>query len=543
MPLPTTPFDGQIFIDAFRVKWVFDGEVECWRSQGQVPDIPVATSEQPGLMSAEAKNALNAVPAKGGGFGIIVDPKLAARTNENPDGIVFGDVEFLSYSLKIDCVHSDGSEVTADCQNVPFAPETGQLPPGFDVNFRELFLETICAEIPGGPGPVGNQGAKGETGRPGTGDGPVGAAGEDGLDATDPATFAGVRIEETDDIFDTAVVDLELNADEGRLHVVKANVKVPDDETPADKVITSSIFRALEFTGTGFEFNILKGQDELDANVTLANYPPGFDIESDLEVVQPNATKLNQYIQKVTAFYEGKIVEINDKYNQEIEEFFKVTDEAARQKLDILAEELANCEFRLPLEYCIGINPEDCQEGGAQIGAAVETQESGLCSLADLIFGDAFCDDPPGQDLGALKIGANEMEAVQYSGQATLPRGGYMIIYNDGVLFDSAQPGRGYYVGTSKTGVGVEAEITKPNGQVTTIKFPESGETFDKFDADSVEAAYQNGPLEERSINFFFGADGGSILVKAPTDTDVGTGKVTFRVIRCIECEDEPVAP
>lgn len=538
MPLPISPFDGQIFIDAFRVKWVFDGEVECWRSRGQVPDIPIATSEQPGLMSAEVKNALDGIPLKGGGFGIIVDPKLAVRTAENPDGIVFGDVELLSNSLKIDCVHSDGSIITPECQDVPYAPETGQLPPGFDVNFREVFLETICAEIPGGPGPVGDQGATGKTGRPGTGDGPVGAKGEDGQDATEAATFTGIIIEETDDIFDTAVVDLELNADEGKLHVVKANIKVPDDETPADKVIASSIFRSLEFT-TGFQFNILKGQDELDADVTLGNYPPGFDIESDIELVQPNATKLSQYIQKIAAFYEGKLAEVNDVYNKEIEEFFKTTDEAARQKLDILSEELANCEFRLPLEYCIGINPQDCQEGGAQVGGQVDGQEGGLCALADIIFpGAGFCDDPPGQDLGTITLKANEMESVQFSGTATLPKGGYMVVYSNGTLFDSGQPGRGYYVGTTKTGVGVEAEITRPNGVATTIKLPVSGETYDKFDSDSVEQAYQNGPIEERSINFFFDDDGSSILLKAPTDTDAGTGRVNFRIIRCLECED-----
>ena len=41
--LPQQAFDSQIFIDAFRVRWEFDGSAKCWRKIGQEPDIPAAT--------------------------------------------------------------------------------------------------------------------------------------------------------------------------------------------------------------------------------------------------------------------------------------------------------------------------------------------------------------------------------------------------------------------------------------------------------------------------------------------------------------------
>lgn len=543
MPLPLMPFDGQIFIDAFRVQWRFDGEVECWRREGQVPGIPVATAEQPGLLSAENKNLIDTVQAKGGGFGIVVDPKLAVRTGDNPDGLIFGDVEFLSNSLDIKCVHTDGREITEDCQKVPFAPEVNELPPGFDINFKEELLKTLCAEIPGGPGPKGNKGPQGDAGAIGTGDGPVGETGEPGVDATEAATFSGIKIEEIDDIFDTAVVSLELDADEGKLHVVKANIRVPDDDTPVDKVIVSPVSRSLEFTGNGFTFNILKpAADITDANVTIANYPPGFEIDSDIDTVQPNATKLSAYINKITDFFTDRLDEISTKYDKDLEEFFKNTDEAARQKLDILGEELANCEFRLPLEYCIGINPQDCQAGSSTVGNEVETQDSGICVLADSIFEEGtFCDEPPGQNLGAVDLEPNEENAVKFSGQATLPKGGYLVIYSSGTFFDSGQPGRGHYVGTSKTGVGIEAEIIDPGGASTIRKFPEPSGEFDKFDEASVVFAYQSGPLLDRSIVVFFAEDGGSILLKSPAETEVASGRVSFTTLRCQECIDPPI--
>ena len=186
--IPVTPFDGQIFIDFHRVRWEFDAEANCWKRTGTEPDIPVATSEQSGLLSSRLKNLLNNVPEKGGGFGIVVDPKLTLRTEDNPDGVLFGDVKLVSDSLGIDCVFADGKLIPDKCNNAPFAPEIDDLPPGFDINFQEVFLKAICAEIPGGPGPKGDQGDKGEDGLPGTGDGPIGDKGDPGLDATEAAT-------------------------------------------------------------------------------------------------------------------------------------------------------------------------------------------------------------------------------------------------------------------------------------------------------------------------------------------------------------------
>ena len=82
--LPPQAFDGQIFIDAFRVKWEFDGSTKCWKKIGQCSDIPVASEIQTGLLSARLKQLLDSIPTGGGHFGIIAQP-LLSLVPQNPD--------------------------------------------------------------------------------------------------------------------------------------------------------------------------------------------------------------------------------------------------------------------------------------------------------------------------------------------------------------------------------------------------------------------------------------------------------------------------
>ena len=80
--LPQSPFDGQIFIDAFRVKWVYSSENGCWMRTGVVSDIPVASETIAGLLSSQLKNTLDGIPQKGGHFGIIARPLPTISTEK-----------------------------------------------------------------------------------------------------------------------------------------------------------------------------------------------------------------------------------------------------------------------------------------------------------------------------------------------------------------------------------------------------------------------------------------------------------------------------
>ena len=81
---PIVPFDGQDFIDAYRIKWRYDGSVKCWKRVGAVPEIPLATETQTGLLSAKQKELLDSIPDKGGHFGIIAKPLLGLIPRDLP---------------------------------------------------------------------------------------------------------------------------------------------------------------------------------------------------------------------------------------------------------------------------------------------------------------------------------------------------------------------------------------------------------------------------------------------------------------------------
>ena len=538
--LPTRPFDGQEFIDFEGVKWIFDTEKNCWTRSGKVPNIPLASSGQPGLMSSKLKGFVDTIQNKGGGFGIIVDPKLSVRTEDNPDGIIFGDIELVSNSLDIDCVFANGKPIPDDCTIVQFSPEVDELPPGFDVNFKEQFLSIMCAEIPGGPGPQGDEGDDGNPGLPGTGDGPQGDSGDPGEDATEAATFTSILIEDIDDIFDTAVINLELDSPTGKLFVTKSKVKVPEDESIADQLVTSPITRSMEFSD-GFIYDLLSPTTDLiDLDPTIAAYPSGFVPGRNPAETQVNVIKLTDYLNRVTGFYDDKLTALANDYDKQLEKFFKTLDDDARQKLDIISEELANCEFQLPLQYCLGIGPSDCSAPG---GPNSETIED-LCALAGFVFEDSttFCAASVGTDIGTIELAAGEEKPVTFSypGQPNstdLPAGGYFVIYVSGTYFDSGEPGRGYFVGTGASDAGIKVDVFEPGeASGTSVPFPVSGETFDEFDPTSVEEAFQGGPFLERLVAVRFDSDGGSINLRGLSPTDAGTGTIKIRIVRCAAC-------
>ena len=540
--LPQKPFDSQEFIDAFRVKWRFDGDLQCWKNVGTVPDIPIVDEEQPGLMSAKLKGFVDSIPAKGGGFGIIVDPKLSLRTENNPDGVIFGDVELVSESLDIDCVVASGALIPIDrpCQGVEFVPEVDLEPPGFDINFSEKFLSTMCVEIPGAQGPAGDEGPKGDKGETITGDGPRGEKGDQGRDAVEAGGSIKIRIEDVFDIFDTAVVNLELDRDNATLNVVKGKMRIPEIDTPADQVIASPIFRSINFpTSSGFEFKISKGPDSLPEDVLMGTYPQSFTPDSKAELLESQVVgeQLSAYVTKMTDFYQEKLDEIADEYDKEIEDFIKQTDEAGRQKLDSLVAELSNCEFDLPIEFCVGIEP--CPGFGGDIaGTDITTQEANalsysgnspaeICSLSDMIAGTEFCSTSVGEDLGYVIIKPNSKNRLTGQG-SDLPGGLYMIIYISGSFFDSDNPQAGYFIWS-------EAQITNPSGRRLSHILDDSM-IGDRFEQNRVESQMSSLDLLTRSISFVL-AGGETVDLFGPAGEKIA-GEIKFRVIRCEKCLD-----
>lgn len=379
--LPEGQFDGQVFIDYTRIKWVYDESIHCWKRDGKVDTIPNADSNTSGLLSKELKYLLDRIPEKGGGYGIITKPKLQFRSQDNPDGVLFGDIELISGSLDIKCVHGDGTEIGSECTKVCYS-ETDPFPPGFDINLSDLFLRTFCVEISGGPGPAGARGATGNKGKDGTGDGPKGLTGDNGSDYTAVRRLSGIKTVDLDNITDMAVVKMELDQESGKLYVTKGKVKVSDDEdVAARQLVTSQINRALSWTDDfwGYELKRLPCGPDDDFDVLdppIAYYPVQFEPDNiDPELVyQPVKRRLSDLINDLIALYKKKFDEVAEKYDSEIKTYIAENDKNARQVLDTLGDRLADCEFIQYLEYCIGIKDGKCIEpsGSGSSGTFIE---------------------------------------------------------------------------------------------------------------------------------------------------------------------------
>ena len=536
--LPQSPFNGMTIYDAYGVRWVYDAVFNCWRRDGSMNQIPLADSTTIGLLNAQDKALIDSIPSKGGGFGLITKPLMGPVSPDNPDGIVIGDIELISDSLDMNYGSGDGVAVDDAKCRLGVTPDNAPRP-GINFQLSERFLNSLCFEIPGSIGPRGPRGEDGPQGDPGTGDGPVGEKGDPGTDATAAATFTGIKIEDLDDVYNTAVVNLDLDPDKGTLTVIKSRVQTADDDAPADQVIAAPLVRGIEFTGTEFQYNLTKPNNSpIDAaDVTLAFYPKGFEPGGDLKETNLNAAPLSTLIDSIIDDYRRKLVELGEQYDQQIREFIIDRDEAARQQLNILAEELANCEFALPIETCMGISPADC--GGGPPNTA----------LAAFFFGDKYADGAQAQDAGEYVLSPGIPVQVYWKEDgdnnfysATLPEGDYVLQYMGGALFDQDDPEVGYLVGSNVLNVGVEALVQPEGGADVTEKLPESSEPHNKHESESVEAAYLNGPIMEKVMLVSFGRSGGRITFKAHVPSGHGTGTIKMRVIRYAEKSCDRVA-
>lgn len=608
--LPSIPFDGQIFIDAFRVKWEFDGSLKCWRKTGSVPEIPTATELQPGLLSANFKQLLNAIADRGGHFNIIAQPpsinttrrpirvdtvrstvkvesgsilagqdqqysatefrgKILLFTNGvlknetflifdndantitvdgditqakagdsfqifnamdfNPSGAILGNIELVSESIDIDCVDGDGNPiVVCEGKTAVLKPPDGVTPSALNFEVSDKFKQEFCVEIPGCPGPAGDKGDPGVDGKPGTGDGPKGEKGDSGLDAEgDPKRFSGITVNDVDDVFDSAVVALELDATAGKLNVVKAKMRVPDDESVADQVITSPIERSITFTDNEFGFTLNQPLNDPigTADVQLLSYPQGFSPLAQSGENKPDSTPVNsialsRLINAIVNLYRDRLQEASDEFDKQIREVIDARDSEARSILATLAQQLAECEWAMPMEYCIGIVPDECnpelnREQNMNIlsmpGIANVPTISGntvptftnlgqINPILSTILGPNFDQAISKVLIPELEVPANAgfggaasvfVRFPDSSGSITLPAGGYVIEYLSGAI----RGGGEWIVGSDEENVGLEAIVTEEGGSSSTFKLPSLdslGVTVDDFDKDAIEQAYKD---------------------------------------------------
>jgi len=284
----------------------------------------------------------------------------------NLNGIIAGNIELVSESVAIECVDANDDPIDPDCTIPPIV--INNKTPALDFKVSDLFKSQFCVQQPGCIGPRGDRGPKGMHGEDGTGDGPKGEQGNPGKDAPDiPIKFDGIKMIDIDDIYDTAVVAIEVDAKNSRLNIVKAKMHTPDDLTPASQVVATEIFRDIEFTGHEFDFNLLRppvdpvGTDDLK----LAYYPQGFEIPIDGGINRPQTTgvcvlNLSDFIKEVSNFWQVKFDEISKDFDQQIKTFIETKDKEARLALAQLCHQLSECEWEKPFEFCLSVTPNDC---------------------------------------------------------------------------------------------------------------------------------------------------------------------------------------
>lgn len=633
--LPTQAFDGQIFIDFRRIKYVFDGSNQCWRRVGTVPDIPIATEFQSGLLSAQLKQLIDGIPDNGGHFGIIAKPLLSlvpqnpniifkgqvrnavtvesgtridvrleerdltvasfvgkvlifksglltkkaflVFTNDavsiflegdatsvtqddkfevvdladlNPSGVLLGDIMLISESIDITCVDGEGLTINnnKDC-NIKVSDNV-ENPPGLNFEINNNFLENLCVVLPGCKGPKGDRGDDGSQGTPGTGDGPVGDTGDPGEDA--PAVgdiFSGIQIIDVDDIWDTAIVSMELDAAAGKLNVLRAKVRTPDDSTPATQVISTPIDRSIRFLADdSFEYELLmppNGDPIGESDVDILKYPQLFARTQFNQATNIDKIKLSDLVNKITEALEDKLSEINDDYNRQLKAFIEGKDEAARNILANLAQELSECEWQLPIDFCLGLSPNDCNPDKSEGSSGFETVAFAY-PFTDTLFGSAGAGTAT--DLGVYTILASSgdstlnrevpvlfpkpskntsISAAFTASSTTLPPGGYVIQYLSGSLKSSATD---FLVGSAIVGEGLEAVVV--DGGTTVIQMPIPTIDFNPKEKSSVEKAHVDAPIVEKVMIAEIVGSSASITLRANMPGIGASGSITVRIIK-----------
>lgn len=367
--LPVSPTDGQIFIDAERVRWVFNANSDLWEKTGTIDELPRADANTIGLMTAQDKSLLDRVPVVGGGFGLIVDTKLLLQSPTNPDGVIRGDIELRSESLDISCVGAD--RVVLKCPHPPVMDcTTSGNVPALMFSLSQKFLDTFIINRPGPEGKKGFKGLTGDQGNPGFSPGPVGEAGITGQNITELCHLVSIDYRDVDGLTDTGIVNLQLLDNDGhgcKMIITKSKLNVPDN-APADAVVATPLQRAViydtdsdpakcEITRLD-EWKLIKSvPDDFSTNVYLLRLPKGSNKQIDSPVHLNATMPLSQFVSDVVAEYMSRLQKLDTQWGQQVKTYIEGIDDQARTILSELANELSLCEFNLPaVEYCITFN-------------------------------------------------------------------------------------------------------------------------------------------------------------------------------------------
>lgn len=389
---PITPTDGQQFIDADRVRWIFNAETDVWEKVGVVADLPRADATTIGVMSAQDKALLDRVPAVGGGFGIVVDTKLLLQSPTNTEGVIRGDIQLKSESLDITCV--DANRVVLTCP-VPPALECGVgNPPALLFKLSDKFLDTFIVNR---PGPQGKKGLKGETGDQGPhgySPGPVGDKGAAGEDVTELCDLVTVEYQDIDGLTDTSIVNMQLLDDNGhgcKLVVTKSKLNVPEN-LPADQVSGIQIQRAIIYPEDNdpaacdvsrlADWELTKPiQDDYPIDVNLLRLPKSANTDG-LGLNLNGTMTLSQFVTDIVSEYSARLQKIDQDWGTEVRNYIQNIDDKARMILSDLANELAMCEFNLPAtDFCITL--ENCENPPSPSAAAASRAGHTLRTLSN----------------------------------------------------------------------------------------------------------------------------------------------------------------
>jgi len=364
--LPSSPTDGQVFIDYKLVKWVYDAENDLWLRSGTVDTVPLASSTSDGLMSRQHKKMLDVIPTVGGGFGIIIDPKGT---------IIQGNIELRSDSIDIICAGTNKEKL--DCvlsEIVCTAPNTD--PPGLAFRLNETFLKTTIINLPGPSGKKGLKGDKGENGDNGYSEGPQGIKGQKGDDIESLGKITGITYNDLTGITDEAVVAFKVRDDTGhggKAIVTKAKLKTQDGR-PADKLTITPISRSVYYDNdpntttcdvTRLDnWKLAKAPgDETPINLQLLRVPSG---ANDGQPVgfSGNIT-LATLISAIVDTYKQRLIKIDEDWGRNVKSYIESIDDKARGILSDLAGQLSMCEFNLPaMEYGITF---ECDTGTSPV--------------------------------------------------------------------------------------------------------------------------------------------------------------------------------
>ena len=364
---PSMPTDGQVYIDSEFVRWIYDIETDLWERAGTADSLPVATSTSVGLLSRQFKQSLDAVPAVGGGFGIIVDPKYLLTSPTNPSGVITGNIQLRSESLVISCIAPN--DVILNCASPPalVCEYPGGRVPTLTFTVSEKFLSTLYVDLTGPKGKKGLQGDRGDTGKHGFSEGPSGNKGQPGLNVTELYSLTDIVYNDIDGIADTAIVSMNLVDDSGhgcKLIVTKAKLDISDDQA-ADKLAAKMISRTLVYDSDPDAADcdvtrldnwrlVQAAGDTTPLNMQLLRLPKGSN-DRESEAIGFNGTlALAGFVNAIVTEYKNRLTKLDEAWGKQVKAYIEGIDDRARSILSDLAQQLTLCEFNLPaMDYCI----------------------------------------------------------------------------------------------------------------------------------------------------------------------------------------------